>query len=119
MFLSERNKGEVVGEVRMKILNSFSLNMVAAFPAVISVEEISLGRARDLAKDVESFVGHVDTAAVFSQQLGVEVLAHRGTVSMVNGESVLVGQYRGPRMPEGAKTLPEGATIQWCIVTLQ
>lgn len=25
----------------------------------------------------------------------------------------LVGQYRGPRLPDGATTLPEGATIEW------
>jgi hypothetical protein len=32
------------------------------------------------------------------------------------GEGVLVAQYRGPRLPEGATELPEGATIEWYVV---
>ena len=54
-----------------------------------------------------------DTAAIFSQQLGVEIPAARVTVSLTHGEIILVGQYSGPRLPEGATTLPEGATIKW------
>ena len=101
-----------------KILNAFSLNMVSA-PAEISVREISPEEARSLAMaGVESAVGHADTAAVFSNQLGVAVPANRVTVSLLKGDTVLVGQYKGPRLPEGATTLPAGATIQWLLVTV-
>ena len=97
----------------MRITNAFSLNMIAAFPVAVTVEEVSVEQARVLAADAESVVGHADTAAVFSDVLGLEVPANRATVSLVKGDRLLVGQYRGPRLPEGASQLPEGATIQW------
>lgn len=100
----------------MRITNAFSLNMIATFPVAVTVEEISVEQARVLAADAESVVGHADTAAVFSDVLGLEVPANRATVSLVKGDRLLVGQYRGPRLPEGASQLPEGATIQWLTV---
>lgn len=104
----------------MKLLNAFSLNMFAAFPAQMSVREISLEEARALAKaGLESAVGHADTANVFASQLGTEVPANRVTVSLAKGDVCLVGQYRGPRLPEGATVLPEGATIQWLVVEVR
>lgn len=30
--------------------------------------------------------------------------------------SAIVGQYDGPRLPEGAIALPEGASIRWVFV---
>ena len=103
----------------MKLLNAFSLNMLATFPASVSVEEITLEQARDhLAAGFTSAVGHANTAAVFGEQLGVTVPVQRITVSLDCGDSAVVGQYRGPRLAEGATSLPEGATIQWLLVTL-
>ena len=102
----------------MRITNAFSLNMIASFPVAVTVEEISVEQARVLASDAESVVGHADTAAVFSDVLGFEVPANRATVSLVKGDRLLVGQYRGPRLPEGASQLPEGATIQWLTVVV-
>lgn len=103
----------------MLLLNAFSLNMLAAFPAVVQVREIPLTRAQGiLAEDFESAVGHADTAAVFSSVLGLEIPANRATVALKSGDSAVVGQYRGPRLPEGATTLPAGATIQWLRVTV-
>ncbi len=103
----------------MKLLNAFSLNMVPVFPTDIHIEEIPLTQAQELATDLESAVGHADTAAVFSSVLGTSVATNRANVSLSQGETVLVGQYRGPRLPEGCKTLPEGATIQWLLVTVK
>lgn len=100
------------------ILNAFSLNMLACVPASISVSEITVEQARVLAGEMTSAVGHADTAAVFSTVLGVHVATNRATVSLSQGQTVLVGQYRGPRLPEGTTTLPEGATIQWLLVTV-
>lgn len=107
------------GVFRMKILNAFSPNMLSAFPAEVQFREIPLNEAQaGLTAGFESAVGHADTAAVFSSQLGVEILVARINVSLNRGDVVLVGQYRGPRLPEGATTLPAGATIQWLRVTV-
>lgn len=99
----------------MLILNAFSINMVAHFPATISVDEISLATVRDLVSysSIDSAVGHTETAAIFSSLLGVAVPMQRRTVTLECGDVAIIGQYRGPRLPEGATTLPTDATIVW------
>ena len=99
----------------MFILNAFSLNMIVG-NADISVREITKDVAASLAADCTSAVGHADTAAVFSHVLGVEIPCNRATVALKEGDVALVGQYSGPRLPEGATSLPEGATIKWLVV---
>ena len=99
----------------MFILNAFSLNMIVG-NADIVVREISQKVAARLAAICTSAVGHADTAAVFSSVLGVEVPCNRATVALKEGDVALVGQYSGPRLPEGATSLPEGATIKWLVV---
>ena len=111
--------------VKMKpiILNSFSPNMLSQFPASVYFEEMPLDEVRKLYADAESrnknpeplpsAVGHADTAAVFSSELSMTVPANRLNVSLTKGDRAIIGQYRGPRLPEGTTTLPEGATIMW------
>ena len=99
----------------MFILNAFSLNMIVG-DADVTVREVSQKAAASLAVHCTSCVGHADTAAVFSNVLGVPVACNRATVTMKDGDLALVGQYSGPRLPEGCSTLPEGATIKWVIV---
>ena len=103
----------------MKLLNAFSLNMLSCLPASIRIEEISLEQARTILQaGFESAVGHANTAAVFSEQLGITVMAERITISLSQSDRVIVGQYRGPRLEEGAVSLPEGATIQWILISV-
>ena len=99
----------------MFILNAFSLNMLVG-NADISVRGVSQKVAACLAPACVSAVGHADTAAVFSNVLGVEIPCNRATVALKEGDVALVGQYSGPRLPEGATSLPEGATIKWLVV---
>ena len=99
----------------MFLLNAFSLNMIVG-NADIVVREITKGVAASLASSCISAVGHADTAAVFSSVLGVEIPCNRATVALKDGDVALVGQYSGPRLPEGATSLPEGATIKWVVV---
>lgn len=101
----------------MKILNAFSANMLADFPVSVKFEELTNLQARELVLDeqgfVQSAVGHADTASVFSSVLGLEVPCNRITVTLQKGDCALLGQYSGPRLEEGAVTLPEGAVIRW------
>jgi hypothetical protein len=107
------------------ILNAFSANMIKDFPVNVSFREVSVEEAASLVIDsfttlnnTRSGVGHADTAAVFSSVLGKTVEMNRVNVSLSAGDSVLVGQYSGPRLPEGCKELPEGATIKWLVVDI-
>ena len=102
----------------MFILNAFSLNMIVG-NADIAVREITKDVAASLAADCISAVGHADTAAVFSNVLGVTVPCNRVTVALKEGDVALVGQYSGPRLVEGATSLPEGAAIKWMVVAVK
>ena len=66
--------------------------------------------------EIVSAVGHSDTAALFSSQLGREIEPNRVSVKLAPEDILVVGQYVGPRLPEGATELPEGAKIEWWVV---
>ncbi len=101
----------------MYLLNAFSLNMLPADTGKIHYQTIPERLAAAYAAyGVVSAVGHADMAAVFSSILGREIPCNRTTVTLQKGVRALVGQYSGPRLPEGAKELPEGASIKWIIV---
>ena len=87
----------------MFILNAFSLNML-------------VGNADIAVREVSQKVAAILAAAVFSNVLGVEIPCNRATVALKDGDVALVGQYSGPRLPEGATSLPEGAAIKWMVV---
>jgi hypothetical protein len=96
------------------IANAFSLNMVA---------EADLPRLRMVACDrpqrvIErgaaiSAVGHADTAAL----IGVE--CNRVSITLTQSDWLYVAQYKGPRLPEGTTTLPEGASFSWVSIWLE
>jgi hypothetical protein len=45
--------------------------------------------------------------------LGCEVAVQRRSLALEAGDVLLVGQYSGPRLPEGAVALPTGAELRW------
>ena len=61
----------------------------------------------------ESIVGHADVARLMGAALAVAVPTNRVSVQLAPGDVLWVGQYSGPRLPEGCTELPEGATIKW------
>ena len=112
------------------ILNAFSVNMLPAGVARVTFSDVTLETARAMARELGfvSAVGHADTAAVFSTLLCVDVPANRATVSIpprggkadwVAPWHALIGQYSGPRLPEGATSLPDGASIRWVAVYVE
>lgn len=105
----------------MIITNAFSLNMVRGFPVTIDVKEITLSDviAELFCNGIQSAVGHSDTAAVFTDVIGLLIPTNRCNVSLKVGDRVIVGQYIGPRLPEGTTTLPENAMIKWLLVEIK
>jgi hypothetical protein len=104
----------------MLVTNAFSLNMLDSLSSTIKTIELQKEAVKETLKvnAWRSVVGHVDTAAVFTDELGVEIPFNRESVSLKQGDVVLVGQYVGPRLNEGVTTLPEGATIKWILVSI-
>ena len=97
------------------LCNAFSINMLNADVEVSFTRITNPGELLD--HGFESAVGHADTAAVFSSELGLAVPANRATVALDKETMLVVGQYKGPRLTEGATKLPDGAVIEWWAVT--
>lgn len=127
----------------MKLLNAISLNMLPFDGCihVKTLEDQDVKNiiiCPDLFGKLESFIGHKDTASVVNYVLNsllndakenshlwmddgrekiaditVDIKENRKTITLKPTEEVLVAQYIGERLPEGATTLPEGAKIAW------
>lgn len=101
------------------VTNAFSINMLQN-DTTISFQHITLEEASEKLlweNDFVSAVGHADTAAIFTELLGFHIPMRRESLKLNYGFKLLVGQYKGPRLPEGVSTLPDGATIEWWFVT--
>lgn len=104
---------------KLYLLSSFSVNLLAHFPAQVQFAPITVEEARALLSDgFKSVVGHADTALLFSALLGVEVSMCRETAVLSPGTRAVLGQYRGPRLPEGCSRLPAEASIGWFVVAV-
>jgi Domain of unknown function (DUF1874) len=96
--------------------NAFSLGMLdMPEGADISVRRCE---ATDVDEKAVSIVGHADTAQLLSAILGREVKVNRVSTTLLHGDELFVAQYNGPRLPEGATSLPEGAKIRWFRVAI-
>lgn len=104
------------------ITNAFSLNMLGEIEAEtvarIEVRPAPEMRVALFAKTAKSIVGHADIAALISADVGIPVPTNRESVELAPGDELMVAQYRGPRLAEGATELPDGAVISWLWVKL-
>lgn len=107
----------VLGE-QMHLLNAFSLNMVDGDCTVDVVRIDRYAARKSLEEGYVSAVGHRETAAIFGQLLELPVEHARTTVLLRPGDRAVVGQYIGPRLPEGATTLPDDARIEWRLIRI-
>jgi hypothetical protein len=114
------------------IVSAFSAKMLPRVTLNMTWRAISLDEARCLCSPeqkslfdniepdtITSAIGHADTAAVFSDMLGIQVLCNRIFVKLQQGTRLLLGQYFGPMIPDGARELPNGAKIEWWLVTIE
>lgn len=96
------------------VANAFSLQMVEIDGDYsVDVKKLTKSEFEQIKEGVPSFVGHQDTAAC----LGVD--CNRGFLSLYDGESVLVAQLVGGRLPEGCTTLPEGFSFRYILCTVR
>lgn len=99
----------------MKLFNAFSIQMID-IEVMANIEFTAINKeeaARLLSNSVESYIGHADTAAVVSDILGVEVECQRRFGHIDKGETAIVAQVVGGRLPEGCTKLPENMEIKF------
>lgn len=110
------------------LVNAFSINMLDRAKGARDVAFIPVQRnaARNLVVNHNArgefvcAIGHEDTARVVAADLQLPEYADEWAVIAktrpnvsAEGNSLIVAQYRGPRLPAGATELPEGATIEY------
>jgi len=108
--------------MRTHLSNAFSFNMLERINQRIHAVPVSAEEARAHLSYPEGFtcaIGHADTAHVVGTDLGLELEACRIDVQLQAGDILVVAQYRGPRLPEGATVLPAGATIEYWVTTVE
>ena len=98
--------------------NAFSLSMIAHLGHCDLDVTTNICNYQQMVEDLKptSIVGHQDTANLFSNILGVDVPMNRVSITLNKGDTLIVGQYSGARLPEGTSVLPEGASITWICV---
>jgi len=111
---------------QLYLANAFSINMIPREHRVYEFLFISPFEAAALLyvlrRKVVNIIGHSDTAAIVERALRAQIPAlelpepQRLTVQLAVADQVLVAQYTGPRLPEGATQLPEGARIDFWLV---
>lgn len=100
--------------------NAFSLSMIEGSRALIEVRKITKDEVVSiLGNSFSNIIGHSDTANIVANDLGIPNTAERKTISLGKGDILIVAQYIGPRLPEGTTKLPEGAKIEYFVVTIQ
>lgn len=101
--------------MKFYLCNAFSINMLNRAGQDISFVPVTKQAVANLLKneDWESAIGHANTAAVLSSELGFSVTANRINVSLTHETSLIVAQMTGPRLPEGATSLPNDVTIEY------
>ena len=116
--VSLKNTGkEALMSNKILITNAFSLNMLVSLTANVKTEELSVPQVKEaLSGDFESGMGH--STELVSEILGMDIPVNRSSNKIQDGEAVLVAQYVGPRLAEGAIQLPEGATLKFIKVTV-
>lgn len=98
------------------ISNGFSLNMLSLLTQTsILVTPLSDYEVKNLLLAIPaiSIVGHENTSIIMSDLLHFPIACNRQTVKLGPGDILIVGQYTGPRLTEGAIELPDGASITW------
>lgn len=100
------------------LLNSFSAAMLMENlqegPVYVRFEIVTNEDARFmLSAGFESRVGHASTAMIIESMIDMPVPVRREGCMLRPGDTAHIAQYTGPRLPEGAMSLPEGATLTW------
>ena len=97
------------------VANAFSFAMLP-WPLQVRQGLISMQSVADYLHghdDWTSIIGHESTALFLSDQLGLPINYNRATVTLEPGDVLLLCQFVGGRLPEGATELPDGCRLEW------
>jgi hypothetical protein len=113
---------------RAYLVNAFSLNMFGVVQAGThqlmfwplgsdfsqAAENIDEWQKRGF--ELVNAIGHQETDEIVRSQIPGLPKGERVSVELRSFDRLIVAQYTGPRLPEGATKLPEGARINYWLV---
>ena len=100
------------------ISNAFSFNMISQSEGNLRFEEIPAEKVKTvLGDEFVNACGH--SCELINSLTGLTLVKNRINNSLVPGDTLVVCQYVGPRLAEGATSLPDGATMKFLKVTLE
>ena len=107
--------------MKFYLVNAFSVNMLDRVGQAINFVPVSPAAVSDLLRneDWESGCGHATGVIRAAIRDGVrgrdvpEIPINRVNLVLNRNTSMIVAQYRGPRLQEGATKLPKGATVEF------
>jgi hypothetical protein len=108
---------------KLYIANAFSLNMLPD-NAVNNLAIVNISKSdvdsliRVPGQQIINAIGHPTTDVIIRNMLTGLPIGERLNVKINSGDSLIVAQYSGPRLPEGAVALPEGAGFKWYLIGL-
>lgn len=103
----------------MYLLNAVPGSLVPSEGVMLSIAPVEADIVGETVKTgaCKSAIGHADTAAIISGLVGAEVPMARISVPVLkDGDVHFLALYQGPRLPEGATELPEGATLSFFLL---
>lgn len=105
----------------MYLGNAFSLNMVQG-ECNVEIREIADPIGLLSNSVFKNVIGHPETDVLVRNILEKGGLVvppgERATIRLALGDVLVVAQYVGPRLTEGATSLPAGATLVWFSVRI-
>lgn len=104
------------------LMNAIPGTMLPGNGGTLKIEPVSAETVRNAfeAGEVTSAIGHADTAFLVGQMIGASVLENRiNAPAYKPGDQHFLVLYRGPRLPEGSKRLPDGAKLELFRLTFE
>lgn len=108
--------------------NAFSLNMIPCLqtghiglPARITIVPELIADLRECLATTPwtSAIGHESTSTILSHILQLPVPTNRITLLLEPADTLIIAQYFGPRLPEGATELPPNCFFRFYKVTTE
>lgn len=100
--------------------NAFSFNMLLPEhkKGIVKWEVIPAEKvAEELGSDFVNCCGH--TTELINAMTGLNLSMNRISNKLNPDDKIIIAQYSGPRLPEGATELPENATLVFLKVTVE
>lgn len=102
---------------RTILTNAFSFQMCVGTEGVIRWKRMTPDQVSSI-EGIESVIGRENVAKVLSNDLKKEIKMNRANIELEDGDSLIIAQVIGGKLPEDATELPDGYKITYTKASL-